>query len=391
MSAPADRNGLYALLSDEHVQIRDMANEFAQTRIAPNAEKWNRDKHVSVETLREMADLGLLGLLAPEEFGGAGLGMTAFCLVMEEISAADVGTSVSLATQLSLTIAPLVNFGTEEQKQRWLPDLVSGARFGCYNLTEPNAGSDTASLRTTAVEDDDGWSISGTKTWISNGGFADLFIVFARTDGPGAKGVSAFVVDAGEGLTASREIPKMGLHSSSTAEIAFDGVRAESDQMLGERGAGLSVALATLDSGRIVIAAQAVGIARAALELAIGYATEREAFGGPIARFQGVQFPIAEIAARIDAARLLTLHAACVRDSGAPVNEIGAKAKLLASQVAVDAADMAVQTLGGYGYSAEFAAERLYRDARITKLYEGTSEIQRMVISRSLMGSAARS
>lgn len=384
-------DGLHAVLSDEHRQVRDLARDFAGARIAPNAGQWNRDKHVSIDTVLEMADLGLLGLLAPEELGGAGLDMTAFCLVMEEIAAADVGTSVSFATQLSLTIAPILNFGTDEQKQRWVPDLISGARLGCYNLTEPDAGSDTASLRTAAVPDGDGWRISGTKTWISNGGFADLFVVFARTDGPGAGGVSAFLVEAGDGLTVSREIPKMGLHTSSTAEIAYDKVHAAGDQMLGERGAGLKVALSTLDSGRIVIAAQAVGIARAALDLAVAYAQEREAFGGPIARFQGVQFPIAEIAARLDAARLLTLHAAQIRDAGGSVTEVGAKAKLLASQVAVDAADMAVQTLGGYGYSAEFAAERLYRDARVTKLYEGTSEIQRMVISRALMGPAARS
>lgn len=388
---PAAADGLHAVLSDEHRQLREMARDFATARIAPNAERWNRERHVSVETLREMAELGLLGIIVPEELGGAGLDLTAFCLVMEEIAAADVGTSVSFATQLSLTIAPILNFGTAAQRQELIPDLMSGARLGCYNLTEPDAGSDTASLRAVAVPDGDDWRISGTKTWISNGGFADLFVVFARTDGPGAKGVTAFLVDRDEGLTVSREIPKMGLHSSSTAEIAYDGVRVAGDRMLGERGAGLTVALSTLDSGRIVIAAQAVGIARAALELAVGYAQDRQAFGGPIARFQGVQFPIAEISARIDAARLLTLHAARIRDAGGPVTEVGAKAKLLASQVAVDAADTAVQTLGGYGYSAEFAAERLYRDARITKLYEGTSEIQRLVISRSLMGAAARS
>ena len=382
--------GLETVLSDAHLEVRGLAREFAQARIAPHAEEWNREKHVAVDTVREMADLGLLGILAPEELGGAGLDVTAFCLAMEEISAADVGTSVTFATQLSLVIAPILNFGTDEQRRRWIPDLVSGARFGCYNLTEPDAGSDTANLRTAAVPDGDAWRISGTKTWISNGGFADLFVVFARTDGPGARGISAFVVEAGEGLTVSREIPKMGLHSSSTAEIAFDGVAVAADQMLGERGGGLKLALATLDSGRVVIAAQAIGIARAALELAVGYAGEREAFGGPIARFQGVQFPIAEIAARIDAARLLMLHAARIRDAGGAVTEAGAKAKLVASQVAVDAADVAVQTLGGYGYSAEFAAERLYRDARITQLYEGTSEIQRMVIARSLLGSAAR-
>lgn len=393
MSSTASRtgDGLLDTLSDEHLQLRQMAHDFAQAKIAPHAEQWNRDKHVSLDTVREMAALGLLGILAPEELGGAGLDTTAFCLVMEEIAAADVGTSVSFATQLSLTISPILNFGTDAQRDKWIPPLVSAERLGCYNLTEPGVGSDTANLRTAAEPDGDDWRVSGAKTWISNGGFADVFIVFARTDGPGPKGVSAFIVEPHEGLTVGREIPKMGLHSSSTAEITFDGVPVPAENLLGERGAGLKVALSTLDTGRIVIGAQAIGIARAALELATGYAQEREAFGGPIARFQGVQFPIAEIAARIDAARLLVMHAARIRDAGGSVTEVGAKAKLLASQVAVDAADMAVQTLGGYGYSAEFAAERLYRDARITKLYEGTSEIQRMVIARSLMGPAARS
>jgi alkylation response protein AidB-like acyl-CoA dehydrogenase len=226
--------------------------------------------------------------------------------------------------------------------------------------------------------------------WITNGGFADLLVLFARTGGEGSRGVSAFVTRPGPGLVVGKEIPKMGLHTSSTVELAFDGHRVAADRMLGDEGEGLRIALATLDSGRIVIAAQACGIARAALEAAVAYAGERRAFGGPIARFQGVQFPIADVAARLDAARLLTLHAARLRDAGEPHTAAGAKAKLLASQVAVDAADACVQAMGGYGYSAEMPAERYYRDAKITQIYEGTSEIQRLVIARDLWGDAAR-
>jgi alkylation response protein AidB-like acyl-CoA dehydrogenase len=232
--------------------------------------------------------------------------------------------------------------------------------------------------------------VSGAKQWITNGGIAGLFVIFARTGGPGARGVSAMVTEPAPGLTVGREIPKLGLHTSSTVELAFDGLRIPADGLLGAEGEGLKLALATLDGGRITIAAQACGIARAALDLAVSYASERQAFGGPIARFQGLQFPIADVAAALDAARLLTYDAAALRDAGRPHGAAGAKAKLFASSVAVRAADVAVQTLGGYGYSAEFPAERLYRDAKITELYEGTSQIQRLVIARDLLGDAAR-
>jgi alkylation response protein AidB-like acyl-CoA dehydrogenase len=236
----------------------------------------------------------------------------------------------------------------------------------------------------------DGYDITGAKQWISNGGLAEVFVIFARTGGEGARGVSAFIAQAGDGLSAGPPERKLGLHTSSTVSLSFDGFHVPASGMLGAEGEGLKLALATLDGGRITVAAQAVGIARASLDLAVSYASERNAFGGPIARFQGVQFPIADIAAQIDAARLLTHHAAALRDAGKPHGEAGAKAKLFASSVAVRAADVAVQTLGGYGFSAEYAAERHYRDAKITEIYEGTSEIQRIVIARSLMGDAAR-
>jgi len=378
------------VLSDAHREVQALAREFATHEIAPHAADWDARGHVPVDVIRRMGGLGLLAPAIPEQYGGPGLDATALCLIVEEVARADAGTSVSIAVQNGLVASPLLRAGTAEQKERWLPRLASGEVLGCYALTEPDVGSDTAALTTRAVPAEGGWSITGAKQWISNGGFADLFIVFARTGGEGAHGISAFVTKAAAGLAVGAEIPKMGLHSSSTVELAFDDVHVGADAMLGPEGEGLKLALATLDGGRITVAAQACGIARAALDLAVRYATDREAFGGPIARFQGVQFPIADIAAQLDAARLLTLHAAALRDAGEPHGVAGAKAKLFASSVAVRAADVAVQTLGGYGYSAEYDAERLYRDAKITEIYEGTSQIQRLVIGRDLFGDAAR-
>ena len=379
-----------ALLTESQREVQALAREFAREEIAPHAAEWNAAHHVPVDVLIRMGELGLLGVIVPEEYEGSGLDYTSLCLVIEEVARADAGTSTALAVQNGLMATPLLRAGTPAQLERWLPDVATGRRFAAYALTEPDAGSDTAAIRTRAVEEDGAWVVRGSKQWITNGGFASVFLVFARTGGPGAKGVSAFVAESGPGLVVGREIPKMGLHTSSTVELIFDDLRLEPDRMVGAPGEGLKLALSTLDSGRITIASQACGIAGAALEVATEYARERTAFGGPIARFQGVQFPLAEIAAKLDAARLLTLHAAALRDAGQPHSAAGAKAKLFASAVAVEAADVAVQTLGGYGYSAEFPAERLYRDAKITQLYEGTSEIQRMVIARDLLGDAAR-
>ena len=378
------------LLSDTHREVQALAREFAQREIAPKAAAWNIDHHVPVDVLRQMGEIGLLGVTVPEEFGGAGLDATSLCLVVEEIARADAGTSTAVAVQNGLVASPLLRAGNKHQQAAWLPRLAAGEIFGAYALTEPDVGSDTASLRTSASERAGGWSISGAKQWITNGGFADLFVVFARTGGPGARGVSAFLVEHGPGFEVGREIPKMGLHTSSTVELAFDGLEVPAENMLGLPGEGLKLALATLDGGRITIAAQACGIAQAALDLATDYAGTRIAFGGPIARFQGIQFPLADVAAKLDAARLLTRHAAALRDAGEPHGMVGAKAKLFASSVAVEAADVAVQTLGGYGYSAEYPAARYYRDAKITEIYEGTSQVQRMVIARGLLGDSAR-
>jgi len=378
------------VLTETHRDIQTLARQFAANEIAPHAAQWNADHHIPLDVIHRMGALGFLGIVVPEEFGGAGLDATALALVMEEIAAADAGISVSIAVQNGLVAAPILRAGTDDQKREWLPRIAGGEVLGCYALTEPEAGSDTAALGTRAVPEADGYRITGAKQWISNGALADVFVIFARTGGEGARGVSAFVATGGDGLTAGPPERKMGLHTSSTVSLAFDGFHVPASGMLGAEGEGLKLALSTLDGGRISVAAQAVGIARASLELAVSYASERQAFGGPIARFQGVQFPIADIAAQVDAARLLTLHAAGLRDAGLPHGEAGAKAKLFASAVAVRAADVAVQTLGGYGFSAEYDAERHYRDAKITEIYEGTSEIQRIVIARSLLGDAAR-
>jgi len=384
------RDAMIETLSDTHREIQALAREVARAKIAPHAEEWNARHEVPMEIIGQLGELGLLGITAPEEHGGAGLGVAALTLVVEEMAWADVGISVAIAAHAGLTVGPIVRAGTDEQRARFLPDLASGARIGAYALSEADAGSDPASMRTTARREDDTWVLDGAKLWITNGGFAEVFVVFARTGGAGAHGISAFVAERVPGLVVGKEIPKMGLHSSSTVELAFDGLRLPAESMLGEEGGGLAVALRTLDAGRIVIAGQACGIAQAALDLAVDYASQRTAFGGPIARFQGVQFPLADIAARLDAARLLTRHAAASADAGLPHSALGAKAKLLSSRLAVEAADVAVQTLGGFGYSAEFPAERLYRDAKITEIYEGTSQIQRLVIARDLLGDAAR-
>jgi butyryl-CoA dehydrogenase len=377
-------------LTDIQRDVQGLAREFAREEIAPYSARWNLERHVPLDLLRRMGELGLLGVVVPEELGGAGLDYISLCLIMEEVAKADAGVSVALAVQNGLGAVPILRHGTDEQKERWLPELAAGRRFAAYALTEPDVGSDVAGLRTMATPQEGGWSIRGSKQWISNGGFADVFVLFARTGGHGGGGLTSFLAEPGPGFTVGPEIPKMGLHTSSTVGLSFDGLVLGPEAVLDAPGRGMRVALGALDGGRITIAAQACGIAAAALEVATGYARQRIAFGGPIGRFQGVQFPIADVAAKLDAVRLLTYHAAALRDAGRPHGVAGAKAKLLASALAVEAADVAVQTLGGYGYSAEFPAERLYRDAKITEIYEGTSEIQRVVIARDLLGEAAR-
>ena len=374
-------------LTPEQREIQSLAREFADERIAPEAAAWDRAHGFPRELLGALGQLGLLGVCVPEEHGGAGADFVSYILVLEELSRADAGVGVTVAVHTSAVTLPILTFGTDEQKAMFAPPLARGEAIGAFALTEPDAGSDAGSLRTAAKPDGDGWSISGTKQWITNGGFGGTVLLFARTDPdkPGPGGVSAFVLD-GEQVEVTREEEKLGLNSSSTVDLRLDGVRVGRDRLLHEEGKGFGIAMATLDGGRIGIAAQAVGIAQAAYDVAREYALERRQFGKRIADFQAIQWKLADMATEIDAARLLVHRAAWLKQAGRPHTEEGAKAKLFASSVARRQTGEAIQVLGGYGYTKEFPVERYYRDAKITEIYEGTSEIQRLVIARSILG-----
>ncbi len=373
-------------LTEEQREIQALARDVAETEIAPHAAAWDREHRFPRELFAKLGELGLMGVCVPEELGGAGADFVSYMLVLEELSRADAGVGVTVAVHTSAATLPIVGFGTDEQKARFVPPLARGESIGAFALTEPGAGSDAGSLRTTAVPDGDGWRISGSKQWCTNGSHASTFVLFARTDAgtDGARGVSAFVLDAAH-VEVTREEEKLGLHSSSTADLRLDGVRVEADRLLHEERKGFAVAMATLDGGRIGIAAQAIGIAQAALDTARSYALEREQFGRRIADFQAIQFTLADMATEIAAARGLMLRAAWLKQTGQPHGAAGAMAKLFASGVAVRASQNSIQVLGGYGYTREFPAERYYRDAKITEIYEGTSEIQRIVIARDLL------
>jgi alkylation response protein AidB-like acyl-CoA dehydrogenase len=367
-------------LTDEEREIRALARRFADERIAPHASAWDRDHEFPAEVFAALGELGLMGVCVPAEHGGAEAGFLAYVLVLEELSRADAGTGLTVAVHTSACSLPLLAHGSPEQVQRLVPPLATGEEIGAFALSEPGSGSDAAAMRTRATGD----RITGTKQWITNGSHASTFLVFAR-DGDG---ISAYVVRRGaDGFAVTGEAEKMGLHSSSTADIVFEDTPAE---RLGDPGAGMRIALATLDGGRIGIAAQAVGIAQAALDVAAAYAGEREAFGGPIGRLGAIQQKLADMQTEIEAARALVWRAARLKAAGHPHTVEGAQAKLFASRVARHWTGEAIQVLGGYGYTREFPAERYYRDAKVTEIYEGTSEIQRLVIARALLGEAAR-
>jgi len=374
-------------LTDDQREIQSLAREFAQAEIEPNASEWDRAHGFPRELFGKLAELGFMGVCIPEEFGGAGADFLSYVLVLEELSRADAGVGVTVAVHTSAVTLPILGFGTDEQRSRYVPPLARGEAIGAFALTEPEAGSDAGSLRTAATADGDGWTITGSKQWITNGGFDGTVLVFARTDPetPGPKGVSAFILD-GDQVRVTREEEKLGLNSSSTADLAIEGARVGRDRLLHEEGKGFNVAMSTLDGGRIGIAAQAVGIAQAAYDVAREYARERRQFGKPIADFQAIQWKLADMATEIDAARLLVHRAAWLKQEGRPHAEAGAKAKLFTSEVARRQTAEAIQVLGGYGYTKEFPVERYYRDAKITEIYEGTSEIQRLVIARSILG-----
>jgi len=376
-------------LTPEEALIQSTARDFADKELAPLAAKIDREGAIPRDILDKMASLGFLGMLTPETYGGVGLTNLALALVQLEINRACASTGVTMSVHKSLCQSPILRFGNDEQKQRYLPRLARGEWIGAYSLTEPVSGTDAAALITTAAKDGGEYVINGTKNFVTNGGFADLFILFARTDpSPAAKqtGISAFLVErSSKGLTVGKPEKKMGIRGSSTTTLFFDGCRVPKANLLAREGDGLKIALSTLDGGRIGIASQACGIAMACLDASIKYAKERRQFDRPIGDFQAIQWKISEMATDIDAAKLLIYRAARMRDAGEPHTKEASMAKLFASTMANRHATQAVQIHGGVGYIKDFPVERYFRDAKITEIYEGTSEVQRIVIARGLL------
>lgn len=374
------------ILSDEHQMIRDALRSFAQERLAPNAARWDRDHHFPREELQELAALGAFGVAVPEQYGGAGLDYVALALVLEEIAAGDGGISTIISVNNCPVCSIAMMYASEAQKQQWLRPLAQGELLGAFALTEPHTGSDAAALRTTATRDGEHYVINGTKQFITSGKHGDVAIVMAVTDkAAGKKGISAFWVPTSTpGYIVAGVEHKMGQHSSDTAQIVFDNCRIPQENLIGEEGMGYKIALSGLEGGRIGIASQAVGMARAAYEAALAYAKDRESFGKAIFEHQAVQFRLAEMAMKIEAARQLILHAASMKDAGLPCLKEAAMAKLFASEMAERVVSDAMQVFGGYGYVADFPVERIYRDVRVCQIYEGTSDIQKILIARAL-------
>jgi alkylation response protein AidB-like acyl-CoA dehydrogenase len=372
--------------TSEQQEIKERATKIADEEVAPHATESDRDDLVPFDTLEKLADAGFMGLCVPEAFSGAGMDFLSYCLLIEEVSRADAGVGVTLAVHTSAGTLPIVMFGTGEQKARWVPPLARGERIGCFALTEPETGSDASAIQTRAEKVEGGYRISGHKQWVTNGRIAGTMILFARAEGGAREGVTAFVVPTdAEGISFGKHAEKMGVISATTDDVLLDNVFVPEEDRLGEEGRGLRIALGTLDTGRIGIAAQAVGIAEAAFRYATQYAAGRTTFGKPIAEHQAIAFKLADMQTKIRAARLLVYEAAWMKGKEMPHGEAGARAKLYASQVANEVAYEAVQVLGGRGYMKDHPVERYYRDARVTEIYEGTSEIQRLVISRGII------
>jgi alkylation response protein AidB-like acyl-CoA dehydrogenase len=370
-------------MNEQHRMIRDMARDFAAREIAPIAAEIDENERFPAEVVKKMGELGFMGMNVPEAYGGAGLDSLCYVLAMEEISKACASCGVIMSVNNSLVCWPLETYGSEDQKQEFLAPLARGEKLGAYCLSEPGAGTDAAAQRTTAKKDGDGWIVNGMKNWITNGASADLYIVFAQTNPElKHKGIRAFIIGKeAEGFSVIRKEEKMGIRASDTAQLAFDQVRVPDRQVLGPEGTGFKIAMSTLDGGRIGIASQALGISAAAYEAALAYSKEREQFGRPISSFQAIQWKIADMATRLEAARLLTYRAAWAKDQGGRYSEESAMAKLYASEASHYITNEAVQIFGGNGYSKEYPVDRHFRDAEITEIYEGTSEAQRMVIS----------
>ncbi len=374
-------------LSEEQRLIQKTAKDFAERTVAPKAAEIDESGEFPADTVREMAELGFMGMNVPEEYGGIDADMVSYVLAVEEISKACAATGIIMASHNSLTCHPVLTFGTDEQKKKYLTPLATGEKIGSFCLTEPNAGTDAGNQETTAVKKGEGYVLNGGKIFTTNGLVSEILIVFAMTDREKkAKGISAFIVETGwEGVERGKKERTLGIRASSTSQFTFNEVNVPAENLLGSEGMGFKIAMNTLDGGRISVAAQAVGIAQAALDYSTKYSGDRVQFGRPIGSFQAIQWMLADMATEVDAARLLTYKAACAKDAGGSYSKEAAQAKLVASDVAVRSASKAIQIHGGYGYTMDYPVERLYRDAKITEIYEGTSEVQRMVIAASLL------
>jgi alkylation response protein AidB-like acyl-CoA dehydrogenase len=372
--------------SEEQRQVGDLAAEIAKREIAPHIEEWDRKHTFPRDLYAKLSHAGLMGILVPEAYGGAGADYLSYALAIEEIAKVDAGTAVTVSVH-SMICSTILKLGSEEQKARWLPLLASEDVIAGFALTESDAGSDAVALRATATRKGDGYVLNGRKQWCSSGSYAGIVMGMFRTGGPGARGISAFLLDPKtEGVTVERITEKLGIHTSNTCDLAFDDVVLGPDALLGEEGTGFGNAMTALTAGRIGIAAQSIGILAACLEESVAFAKERMAFGKPIGAFEGISFKVAQMATDLDAARALTYRAAALADAGKPFAIAASMAKLFASTAARKHSAEAVQIHGGYGYTTEFPVERHYRDAKITEIYEGTSEIQQIVIARSLLG-----
>ncbi len=373
--------------NDEQQLMQTMFREFVDKELRPIAAELDEQERFPFELIPKMGEIGLLGIPVAEEFGGVGMGTLEYVMAVEEISKACASTGVTISAHTSLCCWPIEHFGTQEQKEKYLPDLATGEKLGAFGLTEPNAGTDAAMQRTTAEDKGDHWLLNGSKVFITNGEVADVYVVFAMTDkAAGNKGISAFLLEKGmEGFSFGSHEKKMGIRASSTCELVFEDVKVPKENLLGELNKGFQIAMMTLDGGRIGIAAQALGIAQGAIDETVKYVKDRVQFGRPISKFQNTQFMLAEMQTRVDAARMLVYRAAAIKDAGEPYSSEAAMAKLFAYETAREVTWRAVQLFGGYGYTRDYPVERMMRDAKITEIYEGTSEVQKMVIS-SRMG-----
>ncbi|WP_164217603.1 acyl-CoA dehydrogenase [Virgibacillus sp. YIM 98842] len=371
--------------TEEQNMMRKMVQDFAQKEIAPKVERMEREDRFPREIIQKMGELGLMGIPLPEKYDGTGMDFTSYITAIHELSKVSATIGVILSVHTSVGTNPILYFGNEKQKNKYLPKLASGEYLGAFALTEPGAGSDAANIKTKAVKEGDSYILNGSKVFITNGGEAETYITFART-GEGTKGISAFIVEKDTpGLVIGKKERKMGLHGSNTVSLNFDQCKVSAKQLLGEEGEGFKIAMANLNVGRIGIAAQALGIAEAAVEHATAYAKEREQFGKPIAANQGISFKLADMATETEASRLLVYHAASLVDQGIPCGKEASMAKMYASKTAVNTAIEAVQVFGGYGYTEDYPAERFFRDAKITEIYEGSNEIQHVVIAKNLL------